>query len=51
MKSTKRKNKKSVEDSKRKAGTVPQVIDGGGAQVGASERPGRCHPSPLRKMI
>ena len=33
----------------RKAGTVPQVIDGGGAQAGTSERPGRCQPSPLRK--
>ena len=34
--------KKSVE-SKRKAGTVPQVTDGGGVQLGTSERPGRCH--------
>ena len=35
----------------RKTGTVPQVIDGGGAQAGTSERPGRCQPSPLRKKI
>ena len=34
----------------RKTGTVPQVIDGG-AQVGTCERPGRCQPNPLRKMI
>ena len=33
----------------RKAGKVQQVIDGGGVQVGACERPGRCQPSPLRK--
>ena len=33
----------------RKAGKVQQVIDGGGFQVGTSERPGRCQPSPLRK--
>ena len=24
-------------------------MDGGGAQAGTSERPGRCQPSPLRK--
>ena len=35
----------------RKAGKVQQVIDGGGAQVGTCERPGRCQPSPLRKKI
>ena len=35
----------------RKAGKVQQVIDGGGAQVGTCERPGRCKPSPLRKKI
>ena len=35
----------------KKAGTVSQVIDGGGAQVGTSERPGMCQPSPLRKNI
>ena len=35
----------------RKAGTVQQVIDGGGVQLGTSERPGRCQPSPLRKKI
>ena len=34
----------------KKAGTVSQVIDGGGAQVGTSERPGMCQPSPLRKI-
>ena len=33
----------------RKAGKVQQVLDGGGAQVGTSERPGRCQPSPLKK--
>ena len=33
----------------RKAGKVQQVIDGGGFQVGTSERPGKCQPSPLRK--
>ena len=33
----------------RKAGKVQQVIDGGGVQLGTSERPGRCQPSPLRK--
>ena len=33
----------------RKAGKVRQVIDGGGVQVGTSERPGRCQPSPLWK--
>ena len=35
----------------RKAGKVQQVIDGGGVQLGTSERPGRCQPSPLRKKI
>ena len=35
----------------RKTGTVPQVIDGGGTQVGTCERPGRCQPSPLRRMV
>ena len=35
----------------RKAGKVQQVIDGGGVQVGACERPGRCQPSPLRRRI
>ena len=35
----------------RKAGTVPQVIDGGGVQLGTSEGPGRCQPCPLRKNI
>ena len=54
----KRVYKKSVESkvvalkdggSSRKAGKVRQVIDGGGVQVGACERPGRCQPSPLRK--
>ena len=34
-----------------KAGKVQQVIEGGGVQVGACERPGRCQPSPLRKKI
>ena len=33
----------------RKAGTVQQVIDGGGVQLGTFERPGRCQPNPLRK--
>ena len=33
----------------RKARTVTQVIDEGGAQVGTSERPGRCQPSTLRR--
>ena len=32
-----------------KAGMVQQVVEGGGVQVGACERPGRCQPSPLRK--
>ena len=35
----------------RKAGKVQQVIDGGGVQVGACERPGRCQPNPLRINI
>ena len=35
----------------RKAGKVQQVINGGGIQVGACERPERCQPSPLRKKI
>ena len=35
----------------RKAGKVQQVIDGGGVQLGTSERPGRCQPTPLRKKI
>ena len=35
----------------RKAGKVQQVIDGGGVQVGISERTGRCQPSTLRKKI
>ena len=35
----------------RKAGKVQQAIDGGGVQLGTSERPGRCQPSPLRKKI
>ena len=34
---------------RKKAGKVQQVIDGGGVQLGTSERPGRCQPSPLRK--
>ena len=35
----------------RKAGKVQQVIEGGGVQVGACERPGRRQPSPLRRKI
>ena len=35
----------------RKAGNVQQVLDGGGVQLGISERPGKCQPSPLRKNI
>ena len=31
----------------RKAGKVQRVIDSGGVQVGACERPGRCQPTPL----
>ena len=34
-----------------KAGTVQQVIDGGGVQLGTSERPARCQPSPLGKIL
>ena len=34
-----------------KPGKVQQVMDGGGVQLGTSERPGRCQPSPLRKKI
>ena len=34
-----------------KAETVQQVIDGSGVQLGTSERPGGCHPSPLRNKI
>ena len=30
---------------------VQQVIDGGGVQLGTSEGPRRCQPSPLRKKI
>ena len=33
----------------RKAGKIQRVMDGGGVQVGTSERPGRCQPNPLRK--
>ena len=36
---------------RKKAGKVQQVIDGGGVQLGTSERPGRCQPSPLGKNI
>ena len=47
-----RKRKKSVPGKKqRKAGNVQQVIDGGGVQVGTSERPRRCQTGPLRKKI
>ena len=35
----------------RKAEMVPQVIDGGGVEVGPPEMRGRCQPSPLRKKI
>ena len=35
----------------RKAGMVQHVIDGGGVQLVTSERPGRCHASPLGKKI
>ena len=34
---------------RRKAGKVEQVIEGGGVQVGTSDRPGRCQPRTLRK--
>ena len=36
---------------KRKAGKVQQVLDGGGVQLGTSERPGRCQPSPLSMFM
>ena len=35
----------------RKSGNVQQEIEGGGVQVGACERPGKCQPSALRKKI
>ena len=35
----------------RKAGKVQQVIDRGGVQLGTSERPARCQPSPLGKIL
>ena len=35
--------------NQRKAGKVQRVVEGGGVEVGTSERPGRCQPSPLRK--
>ena len=59
---TKHVNKRDKENEKtelvqkkwrkqRKAGKVQQALDGGGVQLGTSERPGRCQPSPLRKNI
>ena len=36
---------------KQKAGKAQQVVDGGGVQLGTSERLATCQPSPLRKKI
>ena len=38
-------------EKERKAGKVQQVVEGGSVQVGTSEKPRRCQPSPLRKKI
>ena len=34
---------------KKKNWTVPQVLEGGGVQLGGLERPGMCQPSSLEK--
>ena len=48
---TRRNYEKSVESKEKLERSHPQGRDGGGAQAGTSERPGRCQQSPLTKKF